>query len=286
MRIFGFGRDVGRHIDRFGSDFVIARLAHPEELHVACMYLAPGGLVGHHPAVTYQLFAVVRGDGWVQGEDGPRVPIRAGEAALWEPGEHHGAGTEGGMTVIVIEGDVLGSDLEAIGPIPGGQALPALEGDTGVLIRPYTTRDREGVREVLRAIGWEDRYVQGQLAALDEAVSGSGDMQALVAAAQNSVLGFASVAFAAWNRLGQIHGLAVRSEHQRQGIASSLVGETERFVRAKGGRGVMVDTPVTNQTARSFYTALGYREDYVMTEYYDVGLDGVTYLKLFEGSEQ
>jgi ribosomal protein S18 acetylase RimI-like enzyme len=52
-------------------------------------------------------------------------------------------------------------------------------------------------------------------------------------------------------------------------------------VRAEGGRGLYVDTPVTNEIARSFYEALGYRQAYVMPEYYDEGLDGVTYLKLF-----
>jgi ribosomal protein S18 acetylase RimI-like enzyme len=51
-------------------------------------------------------------------------------------------------------------------------------------------------------------------------------------------------------------------------------------VRAEGGRGLYVDTPVTNEIGRSFYEALGYRQAYVMPEYYDEGLDGVTCLKL------
>src|SRR5829696_5117304 len=38
---------------------------------------------------------------------------------------------------------------------------------------------------------------------------------------------------------------------------------------------------VTNEIGGSFYEALGYRQAYVMPEYYDEGIDGVTYLKLF-----
>jgi ribosomal protein S18 acetylase RimI-like enzyme len=56
-------------------------------------------------------------------------------------------------------------------------------------------------------------------------------------------------------------------------------------VRGEGGRGLYVDTPVTNELGRSFYEALGYRQAYVVPEYYDEGFDGVTYLKLFPKRE-
>lgn len=87
--------------------------------------------------------------------------------------------------------------------------------------------------------------------------------------------------FHRWNHLGQIHGLAVQPAYQRRKVASSLVYEAERYVRSQGGRGIYVDTPVTNHVARTFYAALGYHQDYVMSQYYDVGLDGVTYVKFF-----
>ena len=75
--------------------------------------------------------------------------------------------------------------------------------------------------------------------------------------------------------------MAVNPNFKRQGIASELVRRAERFVEEKTGRGVYVDTPVTNEVARSFYQALGYIVGYVMPDYYDDGLDGVTYLKIF-----
>jgi quercetin dioxygenase-like cupin family protein len=116
MRTFSFGPEAGRHVDRYGSDFRLSRLVHTAGIHVACMYLAPGGLVGYHPAGKYQLFAVIEGDGWVRGEGAERVPIRVGQAAFWEPGERHEAGTAVGMTAIVVETEALGGDPAAIGP--------------------------------------------------------------------------------------------------------------------------------------------------------------------------
>ena len=65
--------------------------------------IAPGGVVGRHPAVVAQLFVVVRGSGWVSGGDGEREPIMVGEAVLWEQGEEHESGSDSGMTAFVVE---------------------------------------------------------------------------------------------------------------------------------------------------------------------------------------
>jgi ribosomal protein S18 acetylase RimI-like enzyme len=152
-------------------------------------------------------------------------------------------------------------------------------------IVPYEAmRHRRGVRDVLARNGWEEQYIAGQLAELDVL---SGDplpgtrCKVCVSEAEDRLSGFVSVEFREWNRLGQLQGLAVDPALKRRGIASELVHRAEEFVRAEGGRGLYVDTPVTNEGGRSFYEALGYRQAYVMPEYYDEGLDGVTYLKLF-----
>ena len=117
MQTFDFGPGVGKRVDQYGSDFVISRLIHSDTVHVGCMRLGPGGSVGYHQASGQQLFAVVEGQGWVLGEDGGRVPIKAGEAAFWKRGEYHGAQTDVGMVAIVIEGDVLTARPEEVGPI-------------------------------------------------------------------------------------------------------------------------------------------------------------------------
>jgi ribosomal protein S18 acetylase RimI-like enzyme len=139
---------------------------------------------------------------------------------------------------------------------------------------------------ILQQLGWEERYLTGQSEALEALSRDDRRGAGYVATHDQRVIAFISVAFHRWNRLGQIHGLAVEPDFHRQKVASGLVLEAEQYVRSQGGRGIYVDTPVTNRVARAFYTALGYREDYVMSQYYDVGLDGVTYVKFFSGDER
>ncbi len=84
---------------------MVRRLA--PQAHVVVIEIGPGGVVGRHPAAVRQLFAVVRGAGWVSGGDGERVPIRAGEAVLWEAGEEHESQSDTGMTALVVESESL-----------------------------------------------------------------------------------------------------------------------------------------------------------------------------------
>jgi quercetin dioxygenase-like cupin family protein len=65
-----------------------------------------GGRIGRHPAASWQVFAVISGSGWVTGADDLRVPLGPGEAAVWEPGEPHESGTDGGMVVCIVEASV------------------------------------------------------------------------------------------------------------------------------------------------------------------------------------
>jgi quercetin dioxygenase-like cupin family protein len=95
-----------REIDRFESVAARVRRLAPEA-HVVVIELGAGGTLGRHPAASQQLFAVIRGSGWVVGDDGEREPITAGKAVLWEAGEDHGSGSEGGMTALVVEADSI-----------------------------------------------------------------------------------------------------------------------------------------------------------------------------------
>ncbi len=69
----------------------------------ACFHVGAGGFFPRHPATGPQLFCVVEGSGWVCGDDGKKVAIRANHAAYWESGESHESGTETGMKVIIVE---------------------------------------------------------------------------------------------------------------------------------------------------------------------------------------
>jgi mannose-6-phosphate isomerase-like protein (cupin superfamily) len=95
-----------RAIDRFESlNASVRRLA--PEAHVVVIEIGAGGTVGRHPTVSQQLFAVIKGSGWVAGGDGRRVDVVAGEAVLWDLGEEHESGSEDGMTALVVEAESI-----------------------------------------------------------------------------------------------------------------------------------------------------------------------------------
>jgi quercetin dioxygenase-like cupin family protein len=74
---------------------------------LVCIQIEAGGIVGHHETLGEQLFIVVSGSGWVRGEAAQRYAIQTGQAAYWREGEWHEAGSDAGMSVIIIESDRL-----------------------------------------------------------------------------------------------------------------------------------------------------------------------------------
>ena len=80
--------------------------------HVAAIHLAPGGVLGAHPAASDQLLLVASGNGSFVGEERVWHEAVPGRAAYWSPGEEHEtrAGDEG-LLAIVIEGEGLGEAI-------------------------------------------------------------------------------------------------------------------------------------------------------------------------------
>ncbi|HEX6302787.1 MAG TPA: cupin domain-containing protein [Anaerolineales bacterium] len=109
MKIYRFDEDVGRSIMAHGSQNVVWSGVVKVEAgaSVSCIHIGTGGILGYHPAAEQQLFMVVDGEGWVSGENKRPVRIAAGQAAYWEKGEKHEAGSDSGMLVIVIEAEQL-----------------------------------------------------------------------------------------------------------------------------------------------------------------------------------
>lgn len=109
MRRYAFDADAGRPITDFSSVGLIITpiMRGAGAIQVVAMWLAPGGAIGRHPASGAQLFLVTQGEGWVEGGDGLRREIHAGQAASWDDGESHAAGSDVGMAALVIEGDAL-----------------------------------------------------------------------------------------------------------------------------------------------------------------------------------
>lgn len=115
MRLYSFARPTGHTIDRFGSNFVLSPLMNPDgQARVVCFHLAAGEFVGRHEALVGQLFCVVAGQGWVSGSDGAEVDIAAWQAAYWEAGEMHSAGSASGLTAMVLEGNAFRVQAEPI----------------------------------------------------------------------------------------------------------------------------------------------------------------------------
>jgi len=108
VEIFQFDRGE-KVIERYGSAGLRAtRVAVGQgEIQLTCLALAPGGVIGTHPATGAQLFLVIAGAGWVAGPDGQRVPVSAGWGARWEDGEEHASGSEAGLVALAVEGDAL-----------------------------------------------------------------------------------------------------------------------------------------------------------------------------------
>ena len=105
VRIFRFDPEVSLPISQFGSRFRIGPLTGDgAKVRVQIMHLPANGLIGRHPTVGQQLFAVVAGTGWVSDSHGGRRNLGAGYAAVWEPGEEHEAGSDEGLTAVCVEG--------------------------------------------------------------------------------------------------------------------------------------------------------------------------------------
>ena len=148
------------------------------------------------------------------------------------------------------------------------------------MVRGYRVSDRDDVERVLRGLGWEERFIAGQLTAVDR-LSELPTAAVFVDDDAGSVRGFASVELHEWNGLAQLHGLAVDPASRRRRAATALVSAAESFARKAAVRGIYADTPVDNKAARAFYESCGYTPDYVMSRYYADDLDGVTYVRFF-----
>jgi mannose-6-phosphate isomerase-like protein (cupin superfamily) len=105
VEVFTFDR-AEREITDHGSIALHAtRIAQFAEMaRATCLAVAPGGVIGTHPAGSHQVLLIVSGSGWVAGSDGVRVPVTAGQAAYWVSGEVHTTGSDTGLTAIALEG--------------------------------------------------------------------------------------------------------------------------------------------------------------------------------------
>lgn len=166
-----------------------------------------------------------------------------------------------------------------------GAIVNSLAEASDIIIRPYNHIDLPEVKEILGQLNWPARCVEGQLRTIDKLYQDE-EGEVFVAVKSNvdhsKVMGLIQVQHYRWNQLSFIHGLYVGVNFRRQGVAHRLISHVEELARNKEQRGIFLDTPVDNKIARLFYEECQYQEAYIMPDYYEKGLDGITYQKWFK----
>lgn len=116
MRILKLGDLPRRPIDAHGSKgFSVGAFGISADAHLVAVTLAPGGVIGRHPAAGRQLLVVLSGTAEVAGHEGEVRTLSAGEGAVWEPGEAHETRSPTGLVAMIVEGDVdIGAPGEQI----------------------------------------------------------------------------------------------------------------------------------------------------------------------------
>lgn len=118
MRVLDLSQLPHRPIEAHGSrGFSVGAFGISADAHLVAVTLALGGTIGRHPAVARQLLVVLSGEAEVSGAELVVRRLGPGEAAVWEPGEVHETRSPGGMTAMIVEGDLdIGAPGEQVDP--------------------------------------------------------------------------------------------------------------------------------------------------------------------------
>lgn len=128
---------------------------------------------------------------------------------------------------------------------------PAIAGDGGVVW---------GIDARASEFPWSPGQIQQSIDADNER------NQALVIEIEAVVVGF--VFFNLVLDEGNIHNIAVDPDHQRRGLASTLLSEAVRQMRDLGVKRCFLDVRRSNNAALAFYTGLGFNIEGERRNYY------------------
>ena len=117
---------------------------------------------------------------------------------------------------------------------------------------------RELIETGLSGWSWDPQRVARAIGARDTVV--------LVAAAQNSLNGFAIMNFG--DASAHLSLLAVQPSHQRRGIGARMMAWLEESALVAGIATINLELRTNNSGARDFYRALGFRETAYIPGYY------------------
>lgn len=109
MKIFKFGKEIGQPVTNYNSvsAFYSKIMKSAEPTNIGLMHIEKDGVLGYNEAPVPQLFILVKGEGWVEGEDKKRVMLKSGEGVFWKKGEGHSSGSENGFTALVLQSENL-----------------------------------------------------------------------------------------------------------------------------------------------------------------------------------
>jgi ribosomal protein S18 acetylase RimI-like enzyme len=150
---------------------------------------------------------------------------------------------------------------------------------------PYTFRsidsnEYETLKTIMRGVEWPEHYVVVHAHAAEKLTQDE-EGEVFVATDEGDIIGFINLRHQKLNWLTSVYTLAVAKAYHRTGVGKALLELAEERARARGNRGIFLDTTDNNTPAREFYKAVGLQEAYIMRYYYTDELHGVTYLKLF-----
>jgi quercetin dioxygenase-like cupin family protein len=104
MRIFRIESENGYEIREHGSTNVfLSSVVDVDTATIHWMRFDPRGSIGGRHLTSPQIFLIVEGDGWVKSNNLEPIPVMVGDGVSWDTGDWHEAGSESGMTVILIE---------------------------------------------------------------------------------------------------------------------------------------------------------------------------------------
>lgn len=145
---------------------------------------------------------------------------------------------------------LLHHDLRSVPHVRQPEHLArARRGDTGAILAADNSAFGEFWK--LDEAGLEDAIAATPTARIRIARAGTDD--------DRRVVGYAVTGRA--GTTGYLQRLAVRPEHQGQGLGRDLIVDCLRWVRRRGGSKVLVNTQEANERALGLYTAMGFRPE-------------------------
>src|SRR5271170_4227139 len=143
-----------------------------------------------------------------------------------------------------------------------------------IALRSYSTADFEAIYQIDQqcfepAVAYSRRDLQSYLKLP------GGDC--VIAEAAGKIVGFLVIAHE--DAVGSIVTIDVLAAHRRQGVATLLLGESERRLAAANVGTIDLETATDNASAIAFWQKHGYRTVQIQKEYYPDGRDAYSMTK-------